>query len=302
LKKIYNDDHNLAIIQRVGMDNLIPSHSLAELSVAYGNPSATSGPQSGFLQRLATSSGLRNFDLLDLSGGHATTTAGGNFKPLALYQLLQLVSYDYYADSLLYTRESGFRRDLYFEMMHQPGSHPNAEVDQAQGVLDVIGSDNPALRDAGTNATTLLPHYYDYQGNTAGLLFRDAELAIRYSRANKTQMSQGAGIIFGMLEGGWDSHTTQQQSMQGATQALNAAITTFRTNTQEDGLWDKCVILVYTDMGRSVAENFQRGTDHQGIGGSNAMLLMEAGCWAATTVLLPIRRNFPINQVRSPGI
>lgn len=265
LKTLY-DAGNLKIVQNVGIDNLPPSPSQMSAAFGRGNPDANSGPQSGWLQRLGAS-GLRSYDIIDLSGG-SPITAGGPFRPVALNQLLQLSNVDYYnKDQIFYRWESGLRRDMFFQIVQKIGANPNAETDEAQAKFAEFAKNDPAIR-----KISVVPQ--NYQGGRAGMFFRDAEMAIRFSREAQSPWSGGAQIIYGRFDDpGWASYTNQIQNggdFQGAVQELNTAIAQLRTNTLND-LWSSIAVLVFTSGARSANENLQKGTNIST--GANAMLV-----------------------------
>ena len=259
----------LAIVHRVGMDGLIPSHSEAELAFACANPNARSGPRSGWLQRWANTYAQASGDLIDLSGGHPTTCMGGNFAPLSANNLQQLLVGDGTADPVLFTRESGYRRVWLHAMLTKPGANSTAEMEAAYQSLGQL-----SRNDAGIDAadTTLPAGYGD---NPAGNLFRDAEMALKYT-IGATPLFR-TKIVFGEVGGStesyWDTHVNALNygALNTGVSQLNAAINTFRTNNTANGLWGRTAIVVFSEMGRSSNENQQRGTDH---GDSNAVLVL----------------------------
>jgi len=83
-------------------------------------------------------------------------------------------------------------------------------------------------------------------------------------------MSGPEGARVAMVEtGGWDTHFNQRGRIAGQLKQLDTLIAAFR-----DGLganWDRTLVLVATEFGRTVAVNGTQGTDHGT--GSMAMLL-----------------------------
>ena len=268
-------DGELAIIPRVGMDNFIASHSLAEKAVAYGQANMASSASAGWLNRLGQAHFTKSSDIVDLSGGHPTTTTGGGFNPLTSYRIRQMTNLrtgDY--DQIL-GRESLWRRDAFFLSMLESLQNSNATLDEAQARLAEIGRN---IEEVSVADNDIPPNYEQWStsGNDqAGMLFRDAEMIFRHSEAADTEFD--TKVVFGAIEdNGWDSHINQNSFLNGNNDPidqLNDAINNYRNNTSGPGesIWDNTAILIYTEMGRSNSENGQLGTDH---GDANMVLAM----------------------------
>jgi uncharacterized protein (DUF1501 family) len=145
----------------------------------------------------------------------------------------------------------------------------------------------PALRGSqpvGSYAASALP------APTAGLLERvgdmyeaDSQLHALWAEAMQTRamagdqagkqdaaatgklaaslMSGPGGARIGMIEtGGWDTHTAQSARLGAQLKGLDAMIAAFREGLGAD--WDKTVVLVATEFGRTAAVNGTGGTDH----------------------------------------
>lgn len=61
---------------------------------------------------------------------------------------------------------------------------------------------------------------------------------------------------------GFDTHTNQAADMARLLKDLSDAVAAFRANAIQSGLWDRVVVLTYSEFGRRVAENGTGGTDH----------------------------------------
>lgn len=277
-----HDNGNLAIIPRVGLDGLVPSHSHAELAVAYGNLSATSGNASGWLQRFASAHFNVASDLVDLSGGHPTTSAGGGFIPLTSYRMRQMANLNTSGPDFLLGREASFpsglttswRRDAYFLSNQENPVNANAKLDEAQRRIGAYGANSFGIAEADNSIPGGYEIFNDAGREQAGLLFRDAEMIFRYSDSEDSMFN--TKVVFGELEySGWDSHIRQNSLLNGNNDPidqLNDAIANFRNNTMDaSNIWDNTAILIYTEMGRATSENGQEGTDH---GDAGAVLAM----------------------------
>ncbi len=84
------------------------------------------------------------------------------------------------------------------------------------------------------------------------------------------QMQAAATLLAGGLEvpvikltlGGFDTHMGEKAVQPRLLEELAGAIASFRDAMQEKGLWDKVLVVTYSEFGRRVAENGSGGTDH----------------------------------------
>jgi uncharacterized protein (DUF1501 family) len=83
-------------------------------------------------------------------------------------------------------------------------------------------------------------------------------------------MSGAGGARIAMIEtGGWDTHAQQKGRLNAQLKGLDAMLAALKVGLGAD--WDKTLVLVATEFGRTVAVNGTGGTDHGT--GSAAMLL-----------------------------
>jgi uncharacterized protein (DUF1501 family) len=85
---------------------------------------------------------------------------------------------------------------------------------------------------------------------------RQLDLALRLL-ASKTPLSV---IKIGL--GGFDTHARQRDPHDRLLGILGEGLVKFRTALQGAGLWDRVLVMTYSEFGRRVAENGSRGTDH----------------------------------------
>ncbi|MGE0152408.1 MAG: DUF1501 domain-containing protein [Reyranellaceae bacterium] len=69
-----------------------------------------------------------------------------------------------------------------------------------------------------------------------------------------------AAIKIGL--GGFDTHARQRDVHDRLLGALGDGLARFRTALMQAGLWDRVLVMTYSEFGRRVAENGSRGTDH----------------------------------------
>jgi len=82
---------------------------------------------------------------------------------------------------------------------------------------------------------------------------------------------------------GFDTHSNQKADLDRLLKDLATSVAAFRANAMSAGLWDRVVIVTYSEFGRRVAENGSGGTDH---GTAGPMLLWGGrvkGGWVGTS-------------------
>ena len=163
-----------------------------------------------------------------------------------------------------------------------PPSLPSADEDTLSRIADLY-ADDPVLRAALANAQSAnamasgmsMTGMMDNggQGATAGFL-RMTEVAATFLRADDGP--RVAAIDFG----NWDSHANQNQRNLDSNnnfagrfpemyKGLDNGVRTLREGLGED-VWNKTVVAIVTEFGRTVAINGTNGTDH---GTAGAMFL-----------------------------
>lgn len=91
-------------------------------------------------------------------------------------------------------------------------------------------------------------------------------------RMAATFLSQPKGARIAMIEtGGWDTHSAQNGRLAAQLKGLDALIAALREGMGP--AWDKTVVLVATEFGRTAAANGTGGTDH----GTGAVAMLAGG-------------------------
>lgn len=141
------------------------------------------------------------------------------------------------------------------------------------------------------NSTPALAHLTQTQHQLyeAGLQLR--EKMTRSLRAQKRSQSKGvlghslesvaqmiiAGIdapVYKVTLDGFDMHSGQVGRHNNVLYQLDHALTRFATTMKQNGLWDKVVMVSYSEFGRRAAENRGGGTDH---GTASAQFVLGGG-------------------------
>lgn len=68
--------------------------------------------------------------------------------------------------------------------------------------------------------------------------------------------------IYYVHQNGYDTHNNQEGRHQNLLSALNGGLDAFTREMKLAGLWDRVVILTFSEFGRKVIENGSAGTDH----------------------------------------
>ncbi|MFM2409517.1 MAG: hypothetical protein RL481_345, partial [Pseudomonadota bacterium] len=166
----------------------------------------------------------------------------------------------------------------------------------------------PALRGAaevGSYAPSRLPDAdAGLMERVAMLYAEDAQLAPLWASATQTEAMAGmadaggrggaaAGkLVASLMNGpeaarvvmvesnGWDTHVNQAGRLDGLLRDVDAMIATLHTDLGP--AWNKTLILIATEFGRTVAVNGTRGTDH---GTASAAMLFGGGLASGGTIM-----------------
>ena len=72
--------------------------------------------------------------------------------------------------------------------------------------------------------------------------------------------------VFYTGQGGFDTHAGQEFAHQQLLRDLSSSVAGFLADLKAKGLGDRVLVLIFSEFGRRVAENDQRGTDHGAAG------------------------------------
>ena len=72
--------------------------------------------------------------------------------------------------------------------------------------------------------------------------------------------------VFYTSQRGFDTHASQQYAHAELLRVVSSAVAKFLADVRGRGLADRVVVLIYSEFGRRVRENAQRGTDHGAAG------------------------------------
>jgi len=80
-----------------------------------------------------------------------------------------------------------------------------------------------------------------------------------------------SATVYNISLGGFDTHSHQLEKHSSLLSMLSTSIFSFQNDLENNGLADKVLTIVYSEFGRSLAENDDKGTDH---GLTNHMLVI----------------------------
>ncbi|CTQ48717.1 DUF1501 domain-containing protein [Jannaschia donghaensis] len=146
-------------------------------------------------------------------------------------------------------------------ILRGPANHaswaPDARLDLAPATADLLlhsYHDDTLFRESAETALGLSGSVAQVAGKRGQELFAFAA----------GQLMQDARIAALSL-GGWDSHRQQERQLQRGFTALSAGLLRLRDDLGP--VWDKTMVVVMTEFGRTAFQNGTQGTDH-GTGGT----------------------------------
>ncbi|WP_034338461.1 DUF1501 domain-containing protein [Deinococcus misasensis] len=95
-----------------------------------------------------------------------------------------------------------------------------------------------------------------------GAKYPDNKFASRLQDLAKLIASGEAGRILYTSLGGFDTHAAQRAEQDELLTILSEGLTAFRADLMAQGLYDKVMVLAFSEFGRRVHENNSAGTDH----------------------------------------
>jgi uncharacterized protein (DUF1501 family) len=68
--------------------------------------------------------------------------------------------------------------------------------------------------------------------------------------------------VYYTSQGGYDTHNAQENSHNNLLGQLADALSAFSNDLTSKGIWDRVLVMTFSEFGRRVAENASKGTDH----------------------------------------
>ena len=261
--------HDLAIVLGVGYTNPNLSH-FRSMDIWNGGAAAYQFPTDCWLGRLLAQPAV-------VSTQPASLTAHGVLLSRYSSNPLRSASVRY----LAMANPDEFVRRSY----HLPDADPAAvsslqfkhllttqhEVHQASGeFLSALMTPKPSAPVPPTQ-----PSEYDYTPPTtsgAGITFNSASAFESRCRSIAQMIATNNAStpadkrlhipIYKVQIGGFDNHTTQRTKQAELLAQVSSAMASLRAALKLHGLWERALIMTYSEFGRRVEENGSAGTDH----------------------------------------
>ncbi|MGQ0809847.1 MAG: DUF1501 domain-containing protein [Nitrospiraceae bacterium] len=223
----------LAVVQGVGYDRPNRSH-FRSIEIWETGSESEQVLDEGWLARLFTQSPLPEDFTAEgilLGKGDAGPLSGGKARTIALHEPEQFI---HQADRVALTEVATKNRALAHIL------HVQQEILHAAGDLQSRLQHPPTLS-ASFPATRI-----------------GKELEV----AAKLLAARVPIAVIKVAHGSFDTHAGQLNQHQRLLEELAQALNTFRTAMRQQGLWDRVLVMTYSEFGRRVAENGSNGTDH----------------------------------------
>jgi uncharacterized protein (DUF1501 family) len=232
---------NVSILNKLGYNNISRSHADAELAYARGVADRKSGINTGWISRL----GARYFSgtpfaVWDFSGGHET-----NRGPYRASIVDNMDYYGFETDWQSGGNENDFRLDTVASLLRD---WPGLKDDQVESQAAWTSVEQAVA------TIEALPAVTGYPDTHIGRQLRDFDRALYI---NETKIGYAR-------TGGFDTHGEQAQRLDELLSELNAALVSFIASMKARGLWDRTIIYITSEFGRTIGENGNGGTDHGG--------------------------------------
>lgn len=247
-KNLY-DSGQLSTVLNVGYEHMSRSHLDAEVAFARGVVDRLTPLSSGFIDRMGHSYQWTSLQAVSVSGADASF-AGGSYRGIQVQGLSQ---FRFEWDNSQSSSENSHRRETVYGASQQWEVDP-AKTKQSEVLdsLDIAANTSDSIRSA-LNSTTFANPYLD---NQLGRSFRDAEVLF-------SNPSLGTEVVY-IRRTGLDTHSNQTATLSPILSELNTALGTFRDNMMAKNLWQNVIVLIFSEFGRTNAENGSLGTDHGG--------------------------------------
>lgn len=245
--KALHDDGLLGILQGVGCDKLSRDHDAAMRAWHVADP-GEAPRQTGWIGRAA--------DALIERPGTATPAmfVGGIPRPFALNAAGAVAP-------SLHGPEALFLRDELAERAARPageGSDTNPLLARVRQATSEAGAQSARLRAIlaladGTGTYPDFPFAQDLRG-ISQLIRADLGTRIYFAEIG------GGGI------GGFDNHANQAGNHDALLEQLATAVAAFVWDLRRHDLFDRVLLMTFSEFGRTLAENGRHGTDHGAAG------------------------------------
>lgn len=252
-KSLY-DSGKLSAVLNVGYKNMSRSHLDSEVVMARGVPDRLTAASSGFLNRLGAYNGWSSLQAMSVTGTDLAFE-GGEFRGVQVGSLA-----DFYFKNFSSSQERTHLVDTAYSLaLDTPAQEGKPKLSDYADNLTTAADNTDIIKQA------VLAHSpaVTYPTTQFGRALKDIDILFSSPELN-TQVGY-------MRCAGFDTHSSQENTLDRLLLELNAALSPFVTSMQSKGLWNNLIVLVYSEFGRTNRENGSAGTDH---GGANSMFLL----------------------------
>jgi len=235
------DAGHLAVVNKVGYDHQSGSHS--DSREAWNRATGDRlqpGNKSGWLARLSEGFFTTNFNAFDFTSGSTlyqgtkrVTTLGG--------RLINFRFSDSGADA---TRARG----NLFTILPGFASTSN-ESDALQNAYSLAEQSEARIVSAANDNVFAT----SYPNTSIGRAFADI---------NRLFRNIPEARVASLQQGGFDTHGNQAVGMSARLQQINDSLGAFIANMRSEGMMSDTCIVIFSEFGRKITENGNKGTDH----------------------------------------
>ena len=247
-KSLY-DEGSLLGICNVGYRNMSRSHDESESVFAQGSADRLHPISSGFINRLGAQNHWHGLQAISVCGAEKSFS-GEAYRPL---QVNGLPQFRFKSDHGVRAEENDQRRNELYLLSQTASVDPlKATQSDVVGSIDLINNSTDIIGDAV--AATTYP--YQYPDTELGRKLRDIDVLF-------SNPSLGTEVGY-VRRCGFDSHSNQLSTLPSLLVEVNDAIQSFVNNMKAKSIWNRLVVLVISEFGRTNRENGSLGTDHGG--------------------------------------
>lgn len=165
-------------------------------------------------------------------------------------------------------------------------ANPQQNADQQEDSLDFLKRTDLDLRMSMEQIDRTIRKSSEPQG------YPGNRLAQQFKTISRLITGGMPTRIYYASQGGYDTHTNQQATQDRLLNELDSALGAFTADLKTHGVLDRVMIVTFSEFGRRVAENANRGTDH---GAAAPMFILGGGItpgiWGAAPDLKQLNRG-----------
>jgi uncharacterized protein (DUF1501 family) len=273
--------HDLAIVLGVGYTNPNLSH-FRSMDIWNGGCDPSQFPANNWLGRLFAQSAVASTMPADLTA-HAALLSRYSSNPLrhGSVRYLAMNKPDEFVRRSLTMAPASYGGPTSPHLQHLLATWN--DVNQASG--DVRDALMTLKAGAPANSTTGSDYLYTPAPMTGtGITFNPtSEFEVRCRSIAEMIATNRSGVptdqrlripVYKVQIGGFDNHSSQKAKHADLLSQVSSAMASLRAALKLYGLWDRALIMTYSEFGRRVEENGSAGTDH---GSASCHFLMGGG-------------------------